>query len=368
MAKEVNLSVGHRIRISRHAEGLSLRDLQARIDNRVTAQAISKYERDESIPSSGVLIALANALGVSVGYLTSDSDIALEAVDFRRKRLTGRREEAQVEARVLDLLERYLAVEEILCLPTVARSMPRDAPWPVVQGLAEAEQSALGLRGHWELGLDPIPNLVELMEERGIKVLSMPLANVDGLTADVRRKDRSVASVIVVDRRDLGERQRFTIAHELGRMVLDVAPKIDDEKAAHRFAGAFLMPAETLRAEIGRHRRSIGWSELFDLKRIFGVSVQALTYRCKDLGIFGNPLFRQLFNEFNRRGWRSPPYSEPWAMDGEEPRRFQRLCFRALAEGAISESRAAELLGYSVHELIRLMDEPPGMKTAPAGA
>ena len=362
------MSMGQRIKVSRRAEGLSLRDLQARIDNRVTAQAISKYERGESMPSSGVLIALANALGVSVAYLASESTISLEAVDYRRKRLTSRREEAQVEAKVLDLLERYLTVEEILGLPTVSRDLPRDAPWPARRDLTEAEQAAHGLRVHWGLGIDPIPNLVELLEERGIKVLSMPLANIDGLTAGVRREDRSVASVIVINRRDWGERQRFTAAHELGHMVLDVSPKIDDEKAAHRFAGAFLMPAETLRAEIGKYRQSIGWRELFDLKAIFGVSVQALTYRCKDLGIFGNPLFRELFNEFDRRGWRSPPYKEPGAMCGEDPKRFERLCFRALAEDAISQSKAAELLGLSVHDLNRLMDEPPDMESAPAGA
>ena len=112
----------------------------------------------------------------------------------------------------------------------------------------------------------------------------MNLPNIDGLTARVRRENKSIASVIVVNRGDWGERQRFTIAHELGHMVLDVTPKIDAEKAAHRFAGAFLMPAETLRAKIGKYRISIGWGELFDLKRIFGVSVQALAYRCKDLG------------------------------------------------------------------------------------
>ena len=86
------------------------------------------------------------------------------------------------------------------------------------------------------------------------------------------------------------------------------------------------MPAETLRSEIGKHRKSIGWGELFELKRIFGVSVQALTYRCKDLGIFGAPVVRQLFNEFRRRGWRSPPHEEPGAMPGERPMRFERLC------------------------------------------
>ena len=156
------------------------------------------------------------------------------------------------------------------------------------------------------------------------------------------------------------------MAHELGHIVLEVASKVDDEKAAHRFAGAFLMPSEALWSEIGKHRKSIGWSELFGLKQLFGVSVQALTYRCKDLGIFSEPLFRRLFNDFARLGWRSPPYEEPLSMKGEEPRRFERVCFRALAEGAVSEAKAAELLGISVHDLNRRMEEPPALEAAEA--
>jgi len=352
--------LNQRIKNSRRAAGLSLRNLAEKIDNRVTAQAISKYERGESMPSSGVLIALAGALGVSVNHLVSDSEMVLEDVEFRRKKLTSRREEARVEAKVLHLLERYLAVEEILGLPSVTWDKPREAPWPVLRDPAEAEHAALRLRASWGLGLDPIPNLVELLEERGIKALGMDLTNIDGLTARVRREDGDTACVIVVNRRDWGERQRFTAAHELGHMVLNVVPRVDDEKTAHRFAGAFLMPAETLRAEIGKRRKSMGWGEFFELKRIFGVSVQALTYRCKDLGIFGDTLFRLLFDEFTRHGWRSPPYQEPHAMPGEEPRRFERLCFRALVEGAISEAKAAELLEIPVHELNRRVEEPPG--------
>ena len=154
------------------------------------------------------------------------------------------------------------------------------------------------------------------------------------------------------------------MAHELGHMVLDVHPKVNEEKAAHHFAGAFLMPAETLWVEIGKRRKSMGWIELFDLKRIFGVSVQALTYRCKDLGIFSKALFKALFDEFDRQGWRSPPFEEPGAMKGEKPRRFKRLCFRALSERMISDAKAAELLGISVRELNRKMEEPPHMEAA----
>ena len=57
--------IGERLKLARAAAGLSLRDLEARLDGLVTAQAIGKYERDEMMPSSTVLIALARALKVT---------------------------------------------------------------------------------------------------------------------------------------------------------------------------------------------------------------------------------------------------------------------------------------------------------------
>jgi len=157
--------IGNRLKLARRAAGLSLRALESRIDGRVTAQAIGKYERNESMPSSGVLIALADALGVSVEYLTSDQELALEAVEFRKKSISRKREEGHVQARVVDLLERYLEVERLLALPTVEWDKPREAPYPVVEDFVEVEQAALSLRTHWDLGRNPIPSMVELLEE-----------------------------------------------------------------------------------------------------------------------------------------------------------------------------------------------------------
>ena len=53
-------------------------------------------------------------------------------------------------------------------------------------------------------------------------------------------------------------------------------------------------------------------------------------------------------------------------MKGEKPRRFERLCYRALVEGAVSGTKAAELLGISVHELNRRVVEPPDLEVVPA--
>ena len=351
--------IGSRLKLARSAAGLSLRALERRISGRVTAQAIGKYERNESMPGSGVLIALAKALGVSVEYLTSAQDLGLEAVEFRTTPIVSRREETFVRAKVIDLLERYISIEQLLSLPSVEWDKPRGVPYPVVGDLSEVEQAAISLRTHWDLGRKPILSMVELLEECGVKVLALELSNIGGMTAYARRGGKNVDAVIVVNRRDSGERQRFTLTHELGHLVLTVDAKVDSEKAAHRFAGAFLMPADNVRTEVGRRRTSIGWTELFNLKRVFGVSVQAVVYRCRDLGIISDALYKRLFRDMSRLGWRSPPYREPQQIEAERPSRFERLCSRALAEGVISEAKAAELLGMSVGALRRWADDPP---------
>ena len=354
--------IGKRLKLARAAAGLSLRDVSARIDNRVSAQQIGKYERDEDVPGSGVLIALSHALGVSIDYLVGDQAMVLEGVEFRKKQITGKKEQAQIQAKALHLIERYLMVEGILGLPSAEWDKPREAPFPVCQ-IGEADRAAQYLREHWNLGIDPIPHLVELLEDRGIKVLVVESEeNIDGLAAQVRRSRGEPVPIIVIRRGVHGERQRFNLAHELGHMVMDVQG--DDkfrEKAAHRFAGAFLMPAEALWSNVGRHRSSIGWSELLALKQLFGASVQAITYRCGDMGIFPPSLTQSLFREYSRLGFRTGPNYEPNHLIEERPGRFDRLCYRALAENAISEAKAAELLHITVHELNRRMEEPAAL-------
>jgi Zn-dependent peptidase ImmA (M78 family) len=117
--------------------------------------------------------------------------------------------------------------------------------------------------------------------------------------------------------------------------------------------------AFTGRIQIGKQRTMISLGELFRLKKLFGASFQAIVYRCHDLGIIPNTAYRRLFQVFNERGWRKPPFEEPGALkpSEEEPQRMQGLCFRALSEGLIGEAKAAEILGISVRDLTRLMDE-----------
>lgn len=349
--------IGHRLKLARAAAGLSLRELEERIDNLVSAQALNKYEHDEMMPTSAVLIAVCRALGVTPDYLLSAGELALEDVAFRTEAL-GARDRARVEAQVLGDMERYLAIEDLLNVASSSWDKPREAPFPVDE-LPDADRAARSLRGHWQLGLDPIPNFAEFLEERGLKVVLADMPEpVDGLTCLVRRKNRDDVPAIVINTHERlsGERERFTLAHEVGHLLILCGSDVDRERACNRFAGAFLMPAEVLWAEVGKRRDALSLAELIELKRVFQVSIQMLVHRCFDLKIISEELYKSLFRDFKEKGWRDPPYEEPIKLPKQPPRRFQRLVYRAVAEEVVSRSRAAELLRISVRELDKRLD------------
>jgi len=345
--------IGNRLKRAREALGLSLRELEAAIQGQVSAQAIGKYERNEMMPSSTTLLALAKALQVSPEYLLSEREIELTGVDFRKASHAGAKEERAVEASVLDQVERYLELEELLPGVEQPWAAPTDEAFEISR-IEDAEQAAEALRRLWRLGIDPIPFMAELLEDKGVKVIALNLPeNVSGSKAFVQRPEREDVPVIVVNQGHNGERQRFTLAHELAHLVLRFRELNDaeQEKAADRFAGAFLMAKDMVLRLLGPHRTSISIGELAELKKIFKVSIASLVVRCAQLGILTKAAYGRLWAHIKDLGWNGQASTEPNPLPAEVPQRMERLCLRAVAEGAISEARAAELLNISVREL-----------------
>src|SRR5687768_1696613 len=105
---------GDRLKLARKKAGFSLRSLSEALDGRVTAQAIGKYERGEMMPSSGIMLALAKILDVSLDYLMGAQVQKLDGIEFRKKTGTSAKARARVEADVIEHVERYLTIEETL--------------------------------------------------------------------------------------------------------------------------------------------------------------------------------------------------------------------------------------------------------------
>jgi Zn-dependent peptidase ImmA (M78 family) len=298
------------------------------------------------MPGSTVLIALSKALDVPISYFASPVQAELEGIEFRKKSGTSAQDRARVEAEVLQQVERYLVVEEILELDSAFWNSPLTERW-VIDDFERCETLADTVREHWKLGNDPIPNMTQLLERHGIKVFVLALPkSVSGLTCLVHRPDKEKVPCIVVNRELTLERRRFTLAHELGHRLLE-SSSLDEEKICHRFAGALLMPREHLYDEVGKHRHALGYRELIQLKRTYRVSGAALLVRLEQLGILSHSAMVYAFKTF-ARVWRKEepePLESPSQQGGfERPKRFQRLCYRALSEGYISLPKAAELL------------------------
>jgi Zn-dependent peptidase ImmA (M78 family)/transcriptional regulator with XRE-family HTH domain len=350
--------IGGRIKLARESCGYSLRDLEDQIGHLVSAQAIGKYERNEMMPSSNVLLALAKALGVSVDFLLNEEEVSLESVDFRHIPSGGAREHRSVSALVLDAAQRYLELERLFPDTAKAWRAPHAQEFTIGK-IEDAEFAASKLRQIWKLGIDPIDSITELLEEQGIKIVHLSLPpEVSGSKAFASSAADDSIALIVVNKDDNGERQRFTMAHELGHLLLqpvDLDHK-QCEKAADWFAGAFLMAKEMVERVVGKSRRAITYGELVAAKRVFKVSLAALVVRLKQLGIIAKAVFGQIWGYLVKTGLTAKNAPEPSPIQPEVPGRAQRLALRGVAEQAISESRAAELLRISRRELERLLD------------
>jgi len=327
------MTIGQRIKQARKAENLSMRELAAKAQ--VSPMAISKYERDQDVPSSGVLLRLAEALATSIDFFFRPMTASVTLQAYRKHAALGVKEQEAIRIRIQEWLERHLETEELF--PDECR--PVSLPSYTVRSLDQVEDAAASLRQEWKLGLDPIENLTQLLEDQGIKV-----GQVDGFEHFDACTFMADSAPVIVSKADLpGDRQRFNLAHELGHLVLQPSGDLNPEDAAHRFVGAFLVPAESARFELGVKRSTLEVRELYLLKHKYGLSMQAWIYRAKDLEIITPSTAKLLFQQFRVRGWhRKEPEQEYLS---EKPLRMERLIYRALAEDLISRSKAQELLG-----------------------
>jgi len=337
--------IGERLKMARRLADMS----QARVAEQVglSKMAISKYENGQVLPNSDALIRLAHVYGQPAEFFLRGPVTATVTPVYRgRKSLRGKHE-AAVVAQLQEWVERYLAAESLYPPDEwVAFAYPHGFPYPIAT-LAAVEEAADALRDAWGLGDAPIDNLTELLEDRGIKV-GVVTGN-DHFDACLFRLDDD-GPVMTVKAGIPGDRQRFSLAHELGHLMLAETEALDPEQAANRFAGAFLVPASAAVRELGRRRQSVSQHELHLLKHKYGLSMQAWVYRARDLGIVDAATAKQYFMWFRQNGtYRVEPGD---ALPEETPQRLMRLVLRAVAEDVISRSRASELLGLPWPEFL----------------
>jgi Zn-dependent peptidase ImmA (M78 family)/DNA-binding XRE family transcriptional regulator len=331
-----------RLKSARTQVGLSQDELVNRIGGMISKNAISKYEKGEMMADGKVIIAIAKALNVKTDYFFRPFTVEIENIEFRKKKKLPVKQVNAIKQKVTDIVERYLEVEQFLSIESRFKNPISNIQ---ISSKRDVEHAVNVLLKSWKLGYNALPNVIELLEDKEIKVVEIEAPEeFDGFSGWADGK----YPIIVVNKTYGIERKRLTALHELGHLLLNFLSNIDQkemEKMCFQFGAAMLMPEETFKNEIGHHRSHIPAAELVLIKETYGISIQAIMQRAKDLGIINEFTFlnfRKRINN-NRKEVGLGEY-----IGKEESNRFKQLVFRAAAEEIISMSKAANLFNQKL--------------------
>ncbi len=331
--------LGERLKRFRLARGLTINQLCAAIDHLVSSTSLSKYERGAAQPSAKILNRIAVAYGIKSAQLWEEPTCNVESIAFRKRSKLGIKEEKQIKAFVAEEIEKRVWLLEQFPEQYTFELPIREIK---IKKLIDVEEAAYKLRKTLNLGIDPIGNLTSVLEDQGVFIIEVNASeSFDGFSSIVHYDDKNYSTGVIAIRLGIpGDRQRLTITHELGHLILDIKDGINHEDTANRFSAAFLAPAEQLHKDVGRKRHNIQIDELCYLKQKYGMSIQAILFRLKDLKIITNSYYKGWCIKINRIGWKK---HEPVELHPEKPHRFhQQICY-ALSEELITKKDSTYL-------------------------
>ena len=324
------------ISLTREARGWNQAELASEIN--VTQGHLSKLEAGLVETGPEMLTKLADALACPPALLEYQSPaVGLEVTCLhhrRRASTMGAPTRKRIEA--LARLTR-ISVDGLFAGVELVRDhhLQRAEAGHAIDPIQAASDTRLAL------GLDelaPIPNVVGAVESAGVIIVHRALgtASQDAVSTWPRGGG---APMMLVNTGLAPDRLRFTIAHELGHLVMHAAPGADQEAEADSFASAFLAPAESVRPDLV----GITTSDLMRLVRTktkWGLSVAALVRRARDLGEIDGATYKDFIIRMSRLGWRR---SEPGAVEPEAPTLVPRLIDLRRKEQGLSDSQLADL-------------------------
>lgn len=298
----------------------------------VEMRSVSGFEKKEFNPSEETIQRIATELRFPLSFFHEEEEIQTidtGAASFRSlsKMSAAQRDMALFSGALTVTLNR--AIEKRFELPTPTLPDLRDS---------EPEAAAASLRRHWGIGELPIKNLIHLLEANGVRVFSLAI---DAAEVDAFSMWREQKPFVFLNTLKNSERSRFDAAHELGHLVLHRHGSPNGgqeiERAANDFASAFLMPRSSV---LGYAPKFISIDALLQLKKIWGVSISALTYRMHRLELLTEWQYRELFMQISQRGYRK---KEPESLPRETSQILAKVFAALRSEGVAKSDIAAEL-------------------------
>lgn len=308
----------------------------------ITSRSVQNYETGSSAPDSETLAKMAELLNFPQQFFFIEEKmptVGEHAASFRSlSKMTEAMKNCALSAGAIAFKVNEW-IESRFNLP--------QADLPNLSDLSP-EEAAATLRRMWGLGNAPIPNMIHLLESKGIRVFSLAeeAREVDAFCTWHEGKPFVFLNTI-----KSAERSRFDAAHELGHLVRDIysmqhgiphGPEM--ERQADAFASAFLMPRESV---ITNRPPAFTIAYLLKLKKHWGVSLAALAYRYNTLGQITEWSYRNLCIEIAKNGYRT---NEPEPMEREDSQLLNKV-LNYLQTHKLGRNEIAKSLHISVSEI-----------------
>lgn len=329
----------------------------------VSPATISKWRAGTQAPERDALERLADVVNVTSEWFTRAPGARLSLPLFRSNASAHVAARAMLAARLEWAQDVAAALMEYVDYPAV--NLPsRDYTEPEQITKEDIEKAACECRDLWRLGRSAIQDLALAVEGAGVILVreETGVAQIEGLSAWSEVLGRPL--ILLSADKDNGYRSRFDLAHEIGHLVLhrhiqrttDSARHKLMEQQAHRFAGAFLLPAETFASEV---RVPPTLDDLLLLKRRWGVSAAAIIMRLKALEMLDEDGALMLFK---RRSARWGAKSEPGDEDRrpEQPRLLRRTIDLLVEEKVMPLEAIPRHIGLAAGDVEALAGLPAG--------
>jgi Zn-dependent peptidase ImmA (M78 family) len=341
-----------RLKAARKMNGYSLQDLSDAIKNQFNKQALQRLETGEAKPDSQTISLLSKALHLPSDYFVRETVVQLEELRFRKLKKLPVKEIDKISALTADYLERYLELEDMLGIDNKISFIPKTYR---LNNEDDIEKAVLDLRKKWKLGEDALTNIVDILEENGVKVFLLDTdPSFSGMSSVLNGK---IAVIVLNENREIPVvRRRFSAMHELAHLYLDLSGFDEKraEKICDRFASSMLIVPGKLMQILGHKRTSIVMQELYFIAGKYGISLSAIAYQAMSLGIVTASFHRFFMIRYNRYKTKD---KECLVYSGQESSdRFLNLLFRAVAEEIISTSKAASLNNQRLGDFRELLD------------
>ncbi|MFA6715530.1 MAG: XRE family transcriptional regulator [Victivallaceae bacterium] len=280
------------LKLAREANGFSQKELAKKIG--MQQAILSKYEQGIQMPQESTLEDIAEKLEFPVEFFQQEGDHFASGLVFQRARTSlSAKKRNKIEANVrLRVLEANRLIGKIIW------------EFPDFSGKAlSLEEKAKELRKLWGIPNGPINDMVELLENKGIVIIKFDF-NDDKLDGFFEKRDTGIIC-IAINSEFPNDRLRFTLAHELGHIILhdDSVPGKICEKEANAFAAEFLLPKAELVKEFDSFKE-INLETLAELKKKWSASMGSLLYRAFSLDKISESKYRRLWTEMSAAGYR----------------------------------------------------------------